>query len=71
MHENAREAKTKLQQYKAKVVQEMVEESRELMRQALEEVAQYNTILYSATPYTTIFTVQYNIQCNIAHYNIH
>ncbi|XP_067935947.1 cilia- and flagella-associated protein 99-like [Watersipora subatra] len=35
--ENAKEAKKKLVQYKAKIVQEVNEESKELMRQALEE----------------------------------
>ena len=37
--ENAKEAKKKLIQYKAKIVQEVNEESKELMRQALEEVS--------------------------------
>ena len=37
--ENAKEAKKKLVQYKAKIVQEVNEESKELMRQALEEVS--------------------------------
>lgn len=37
VHENARESKCRLQQYKARIVQSMMEESRELMRQALEE----------------------------------
>ncbi|ELU14229.1 hypothetical protein CAPTEDRAFT_191698 [Capitella teleta] len=36
-HENAKEAKKKLQVYKAKIVQAVTEESRELMKQALEE----------------------------------
>lgn len=36
--ENAKEAKKKLVQYKSKIVQEVNEESKELMRQALEEV---------------------------------
>lgn len=36
--EDAKEAKKKLVQYKAKIVQEVNEESKELMRQALEEV---------------------------------
>lgn len=36
--ENAKDAKKKLQQYKAKIVQEVNEESKELMRIALEEV---------------------------------
>ena len=36
-HENAKGAKVKLQEYKACIVQEVNEESRELMRQALEE----------------------------------
>lgn len=36
--ENAKEAKKKLIQYKSKIVQEVNEESKELMRQALEEV---------------------------------
>lgn len=40
VHENARESKCRLQQYKARIVQSMMEESRELMRQALEEVTQ-------------------------------
>lgn len=37
--ENAKEAKKKLVQYKSKIVQEVNEESKELMRQALEEVS--------------------------------
>jgi hypothetical protein len=37
-HENAKEAKRKLQAYKSKIVQAMNEESRELMQRALEEV---------------------------------
>lgn len=37
--ENAKEAKKKLIQYKSKIVQEVNEESKELMRQALEEVS--------------------------------
>lgn len=36
-HKNAKEAKKKLQEYKQKLVQEVAEESKELMRQALEE----------------------------------
>lgn len=36
--ENAKEAKKRLIQYKSKIVQEVNEESKELMRQALEEV---------------------------------
>ena len=36
--ENAKDAKKKLVQYKAKIVQEVNEESKELMRVALEEV---------------------------------
>lgn len=36
-HENAKDAKKKLQEYKARVVQEVNEESQELMRRALEE----------------------------------
>lgn len=39
-HENAKLAKKKLQEYKAKIVQEVSEESRELMRQALEQAAE-------------------------------
>jgi len=38
--ENAKEAKKKLVQYKAKIVQEVNEESKELMRRALEEVSE-------------------------------
>lgn len=37
-HENAKEAKRKLQAYKSKIVQAMNEESRDLMQRALEEV---------------------------------
>ena len=37
-HENAKEAKKKLQEYKAQIVAEVNEESKELMRQALEQV---------------------------------
>ncbi len=37
-HENAKEAKKKLQEYKAKMVAEVNEESQELMKRALEEV---------------------------------
>ena len=37
-HENAKDAKKRLQEYKAKVVAEVNEESKELMRQALEQV---------------------------------
>lgn len=71
MHENAREAKTRLQQYKAKIVQEMVEESKELMRQALEEVEQYHAIqcnmftvirsVYNFTCYITSFTYPFTV----------
>jgi len=38
-HENAKEAKRKMQVYKAKIVQAMNEESKELMQRALEEVS--------------------------------
>ena len=37
-HENAKQAKKNLQQYKSKIVQEVNEESKELMKQALELV---------------------------------
>lgn len=37
-HVGAKEAKVKLQEYKAKIVQEVNEESKELMRRALEQV---------------------------------
>ena len=37
-HENAKQAKKSLQQYKSKIVQEVNEESKELMKQALELV---------------------------------
>ena len=37
-HENAKDAKKRLQEYKAKVVAEVNEESKELMRHALEQV---------------------------------
>lgn len=37
--ENAKDAKKKLVQLKSKIVQEVNEESKELMRQALEEVS--------------------------------
>ena len=37
-HENAKEAKKRLQEYKAKVVADVNEESKELMRVALEKV---------------------------------
>ncbi|NXH10270.1 CFA99 protein, partial [Bucco capensis] len=36
-HKNAKQAKTKLQKYKQQIVQEVCEENRELLRQALEE----------------------------------
>lgn len=36
-HENAKDAQKKLQEYKAKIVQEVMAESKDLMRQALEE----------------------------------
>lgn len=40
-HENAKEAKRKIQAYKSKIVQAMNEETRDLMRRALEEVTNY------------------------------
>ncbi|XP_071946919.1 cilia- and flagella-associated protein 99-like [Antedon mediterranea] len=39
-HQNAKEAKQKLQNYKRKIAEEVSEESRELLRQAFEEAAQ-------------------------------
>lgn len=49
-HENAKDAKRALQQYKSRIVAEVNEESRELMRQALEQVGGtriFNTKLMS------------------------
>ena len=45
-HENAKEAKKKLQEYKAKMVAEVNEESQELMRRALEEVSLFWQITF-------------------------
>ncbi len=48
-HENAKEAKKKLQEYKAKMVAEVNEESQELMKRALEEVRNSSSKCRSAT----------------------